>query len=107
VATVDSAVVIPPSTIGVVSKVDQITTSVPALTSVFTGAGVVHTVENGQSKWCIDFGDGNSTCSYDAIPQPATSGVAWGLLLQGSTMYQLTLISGVYSVDSKYTKKTQ
>lgn len=104
VATVDSSIIFPPSTTGTASKVDQITASRPASNFIFTGSAV-HTVQNGQAVWCIDFGGGNSTCVQDNGTQPGMTGAAGGLFLQGNTMYVLDPNGNVYSVNQVFTKK--
>lgn len=105
VATIDTSVAFTPTAAGVMSKIDQVTTSVPQSSTVYTGSGFYHTVRDGIPAVCIDFSVGNFDCGYDGV-QPAESGIAEGLLLQGDTLYTLLPSSSGYTVELKYTKKT-
>lgn len=105
VATTDSTVTLTPSSAGVISKIDQVTTSVTHSTLVLTGSGIYHTVEDGMAEVCVDFGGVERVCRT-GVDRAAESGIAEGLLLQGGTFYTLAPSGSGYIVELKYTKKT-
>jgi hypothetical protein len=105
VTTVNSSVVLTTGSAAVPTTLDQVTASRTQGAQTVSGPGVVRTVKNGQSQWCIDFGGGNSTCITDMGTQPAQSGASGGLFLQGSNLFVLSPSGNIYTVDSKLTKK--
>jgi hypothetical protein len=105
VAAIDSAVAFAPASAGVMTKIDQVTSSIPQSSIVFTGSGVVHTVSDGIPQACVDFGGGQSTCVTEGL-LPAKSGIEEALLLQGGTFYVLVPSGSGYTVHLEYTKKT-
>jgi hypothetical protein len=86
-------------------KVDKVSATLSAHTVTVSGSAVTHTVVNGQARWCIDYGGGNSVCLKDEDTYPAQGTSTGGLYLQGDTLYQLELNGSVYTVDERFTKQ--
>jgi len=86
------------------STVDKVNVSIAQYSSQFTGTGVVHTVRDGLPQWCIDYGNGESTCVLDQGIQPAQAS-SGALFATGSEMYTLEPSGSLYVVDTKYTRK--
>lgn len=105
VATIDSSVEFTSSSGGVISKIDQVTTSLPQITSEYTGSGIYRTVEYGIPAVCVDFGNGSAVCRTGEI-MPAQPDITEGLLVQGDIFYVASPSGTGYTVEQKYTKKT-
>lgn len=105
VDTVDAPVVFATGTPATTGKVDRITASMPIHSRSITGTAVTRVVQNGKPQWCIDFGNGRSTCILDEGAYSARSGVAGGLLLQGNAFYELVPNGTVYEAYGRYVKK--
>lgn len=103
--SVDASIVPSAGAAAVSVKVDKLTANLPQHTLSVTGSGVTHTTANGQAQWCIAYGNGASTCIRDDGTYPAQNGVAGGLALQGTTLYDLTASGASWVVDGVFTKK--
>jgi hypothetical protein len=103
--TVDASIVPGPRAAAVSVKVARLTASLPQHTLAVTGSGVTHTTATGQAQWCIAYANGTSTCIRDEGTIPAQTGLAGGLAVQGSTLYDLTANGTSWNVDGVYTKK--
>jgi hypothetical protein len=103
--TVDSSVVLAPSTAAVAVKVDKVTASWAQHTATVAGPGIVRTVVNGQAQWCIDFGGGSSTCVHDMGVIPAQTGASGGLYSRSNEMFVLSPSGSTFTVDQHFTKK--
>lgn len=103
--TVDAPIVFTQGTAATTGRVDRISASAPIRSRSITGTGVRRDVINGRQHWCIDFGGGSQTCVQDEGATPAQTGVAGGLHLQGTTMYELVLEGAVYTAYGRYQKR--
>lgn len=105
VDTVDASVVLGRGTPAVTAKIQKITANKPQATRTVTGTGVTRVVQGGKAQWCIVFDGGSSTCIVDDGPQPAESGVAGALYLQGNILYELVPNASLYEAYGRYIKK--
>jgi len=102
--SVDASIVFTPGTNATAARVDKVTATLPAHTESVVGSNVTHTVRNGQAMWCIDFGGGSSSCSYDQGAQPAQT-VAGGLYMRGNELFELSPSGSTYVVNERFTRK--
>lgn len=105
VGAVESSIVFTQGASAVPATVDKVTASLPQHTISVVGAGVTHTVVNGQAQWCMDYGNGNSICINDDGTRPAQNGTAGGLYTQNGLLYELMPIGSIYQVNGRFNKK--
>lgn len=105
VETIDSSIVLSNGAVATPGKVDKITASRTASTRSITGTGVTRVIANGQPQWCINFGNGSQSCVRDEGTDPAQSGIAGGLYIQGNVFYELLPKGSLYEAYGRYTKK--
>lgn len=103
--TADSAIVFSAGSAAVPSKVDLATVRAPAYALKVEGSGVVRTIKNSQAQWCMDFGDGSSTCVDDDGLLPGLPPTNVGLHAKGNAIYTLFQPSNNYSVDQAYFRR--
>lgn len=102
---VSSAIVFEEGTPSVPAVVDMISVSLPAYSMSVTGSAVTQTVNGGQAQWCIDYGDGSSTCVDDPGFTPAQGPENGGLYANGNKMYLLSPAGSIFYADAAYTRK--
>lgn len=102
--SVDSSIVFTAGATPTPARVDKVTATLPAHTQSVVGTNVTHTVQFGQAQWCINFGDGTSTCVHDRGAQPAQT-VDGGLYLRGNEMFELTPSGSTYVVNERFVRK--
>lgn len=103
--SVDASIVPTPGAAPITVRIDKVTASVPAYTLNVTGSGVVKSVVNGTTQWCVNTGNGGSTCIEDKGTYAAQANVAGGIAIQGNTLYDLSANGSTWTVDAIFTRK--
>lgn len=103
--SVDASIVPTPGAAPIAVRVDKVTASVPAYTLNVTGSGVVKSVVNGTTQWCVNFGNAGSSCIEDKGTYAAQNNVAGGIAIQGNTLYDLNADGAAWTVDEIFTRK--
>lgn len=103
--SVDASIVPTPGAAPITVRVDKVTASVPSYTLNVTGSGVVKTVVNGTTQWCVNFGNGGTSCIEDKGTYDAQTNVAGGIAIQGNTLYDLDASGPGWSVDEIFIRK--
>jgi hypothetical protein len=102
--TADATVALPPSTTAATVKADRVTMTVPAYSLTVAGPGVTSVTKDGAPEWCMDFGNGDSTCVHnDGVHEGTTSNGA--LYVQDNQMYVLSANGSGFTVDQRMTRK--
>jgi len=103
--SVDASIVPTPGAAPITVRVDKVTASVPSYTLNVTGTGVVKSVVNGTTQWCVNFGNGGASCIEDKGTYAAQTNVAGGIAISGNTLYDLDANGSSWTVDEIFTRK--
>lgn len=101
----DSSVVLKAGSAAVPAKIDLVTVRLPQGSTTVTGPGVVHTVKDGQARWCITYSVGNSVCIIDDGVEPAQGPISAGLYATGNEMHLVLASGGTYASDLRLVKQ--
>ncbi|WP_300754600.1 hypothetical protein [Janthinobacterium sp.] len=102
--TVDTSVKLSANTAASTITVNKINSTLPQYQLSVTGPGVKYVTIANQQQWCIDFGNGSSTCIYDEGTQKAQTNTG-GLYLRGNEMFVLGTTSTGFAFDTRYVRQ--